>query len=46
MDTYFKYVSKIIKVKNEFNLSCDPRIYENSLFQAYVLEKNKIITPC
>ena len=36
-------------VKNEFNLCCkrgDPMIYENSIFPAYVLEKNKIITPC
>ena len=24
----------------------DPRIYENSIFPAYVPEKNKIITPC
>jgi hypothetical protein len=35
-------------VKNEFNLCCkegDPRIYENSIFPAYVPEKNKITTP-
>jgi hypothetical protein len=35
-------------VKNEFNLCCkrgDPMIYENSIFPAYVPEKNKIITP-
>ncbi len=35
-------------VENEFYLCCkggDPRIYENSIFQAYVPEKNKIITP-
>ena len=34
--------------KNEFYLCCkrgDPRIYENSIFPAYVPEKNKIITP-
>ncbi len=40
-------VTKIFK--NEFNLCCkgaDPRIYENSIFTAYVPEKNKIITPC
>jgi len=24
----------------------DPKIYENSIFPAYVPEKNKIITPC
>jgi hypothetical protein len=33
-------------VENEFNLSCkgaDPRIYENSIFPAYVPEKNKKI---
>ena len=31
-------------VKNEFNLYCkggDPRIYENSIFPAYLPEKNK-----
>jgi len=42
-----KLIEKI--VKNEFNLCCkggDPRIYENSIFPAYVPEKNKIITPC
>ena len=41
------YINKI--VKNEYNLCCkgaDPWIYENSIFQAYVPEKNKIITPC
>ena len=35
-------------VLNEFNLCCKggyPRIYENSIFPAYVPEKNKIITP-
>jgi hypothetical protein len=44
-----KKKSKIRKkiVKNEFDLCCkggDPRIYENSIFSAYVPEKNKIIT--
>jgi len=35
-------------VLNEFNFCCkgdDPRIYENSIFPAYVPQKNKIITP-
>ena len=35
-------------VKNKFNLCCkggDHRINENSIFPAYVPEKNKIITP-
>jgi len=35
-------------VKKEFNLCCkgdDPRVYENSIFSAFVPEKNKIITP-
>jgi len=35
-------------VKNELNLCCkggDPRIYENSIFPAYIPEKNKIKTP-
>ena len=35
-------------VKNEFNLCCkggDPRIYENSIFLAYVPEKNKNNNP-
>jgi hypothetical protein len=39
-------VSKKI-VENEFYLCCkggDPRIYANSIFPAYVPEKNKIIT--
>jgi hypothetical protein len=34
--------------RNEFNLCCkgsDPGIYKNSIFPAYVPEKNKIITP-
>ena len=42
-----KKLSKI--VKNELNLCCkggDPRNYGNSVFPAYVPEKNKIITPC
>jgi len=33
--------------KNEINLcckECDLKIYENSIFSAYVPEKNKIIT--
>ena len=37
---------KIVRI--EFNLCCkggDPMIYENSIFPAYVPEKNKIITP-
>ena len=35
-------------VQNEFSLCWkggDPRIYENSIFPAYIAEKNKIITP-
>jgi hypothetical protein len=34
-------------VRTKFNLCCkggDPKIYENSIFPAYVPEKNKIIT--
>jgi len=39
-------VKKIVRTK--FNLCCkggDPKIYKNSIFPAYVTEKNKIITP-
>ena len=37
------------KLKTNFDLCCkgdDSRIYEDSIFPAYVSEKNKIITPC
>ena len=47
---FYIYIHMGVKktVENKFNLSWmwgDSRIFENSIFPAYVPEKNKIITP-
>jgi len=41
-----RYTKKLLKTNLISVVKGVPRINENSIFPAYVPEKNKIITPC